>query len=77
MCHTDVDVITYKWVYIDDEVTGQRRYTPWPDFNSVITCRNSDAIYEWVRKSVPEVSQELHENIQKSKSAPARSYYDV
>jgi hypothetical protein len=77
MCHADVDVITYEWVYTEDQQSGRRSYSPWPDFNMVKTCRNFDKVYDYLRRSVPAVADELHAKIQKPADAPARSIYDT
>ena len=77
MCHADVDVITYEWAYTEDSETGQRSYTPWPDFNMVKKCRNFDKLYNYLERSVPAVADELHEKRQKPADAPARSIYDT
>ena len=77
MCHADVDVITYEWAYTDDHESGERSYTPWPDFNMVKTCRNFDKVYEYLERSAPAVEDELHAKIQKPAGAPARSLYDT
>lgn len=77
VCHADVDVITYEWVYVDDPETGARSYTPWPDFNSVKKCRDFDTLYTWMEDHVPKQSKALYENIEKPADAPARSIYDT
>lgn len=77
MCHADVDIITYEWAYTEDPNTGERSYTPWPDFNMVKTCRNFDQVYEYLQENIPSVANELHEGIQKPADAPARSFYDL
>ncbi|OKL63126.1 hypothetical protein UA08_01258 [Talaromyces atroroseus] len=47
MCHADIGVVTAHWI--------EQRARPWPDFNTMHTCRDFEGIWQWtVDHQMPE-----------------------